>query len=94
MDTVSFTFHIKTEDIYVDITKDVETRIGTWNYELEIPLPKGKNLKIIQFMKNELGGKIMTEFAAWRPKIYSYLTNDNNENKRSKGKKSVSLTEN
>ena len=39
--------YIKTEDIYVDIAKDVETRFDTSNYELETPLPKGKNKIII-----------------------------------------------
>ena len=38
-------------------------------------------------MKNELGGKIMTEFTALRPKTYNYLTDDNNENKKAKGTK-------
>ena len=28
-------------------------------------------------MKNELGYEIMTEFAALKPKTYSYLTDDN-----------------
>ena len=32
-------------------------------------------------MKNELRGKIMAEFIAIRPKIYSYLTDDKNEKK-------------
>ena len=32
-------------------------------------------------MKDHLGGKIMAEFAALRPKTYSYLTNGNNGNK-------------
>ena len=27
-------------------------------------------------MENELGGKIITKFVALRPKIYSYLTDD------------------
>ena len=29
--------------------------------------------KVIGLMEKELGGKIMTEFAALRPKTYSYL---------------------
>ena len=38
-------------------------------------------------MKDELGGKIMTEFAALRPKIYSYITDNNDENKKAKEQK-------
>ena len=37
----SFTVYIKTEDIYANIVKDVETRFDTSNYELERPLGKG-----------------------------------------------------
>ena len=41
-------------------------------------------------MKDELGGRIITEFAALRPKIYSYLTDDCKEDKKAKRtKKSV-----
>ena len=36
-------------------------------------------------MKDELGGKIMTEFVALRPKTYSYLTDDCKEDKKAKG---------
>ena len=32
MDINSFIVYIKTEDIYVDIARDVETRLGTSNY--------------------------------------------------------------
>ena len=45
MDTDSFIVYIKTDDIYKDIAKDVETRFDTSNYELERPLLKGKNQK-------------------------------------------------
>ena len=38
-------------------------------------------------MKVVLGGKIMTEFTSLRPKIQSYLTDDNNESKEAKGTK-------
>ena len=42
IDTDSFMVHIKTEDIYSDIAKDVKIRFYTLNYELERPLTKGK----------------------------------------------------
>ena len=66
----------KTEDIYVYIAKDVEIRSDTLNYELERPLPRGKNEKVIGLMKDKSGGKIMTEVAWLRPKTYSYLIDD------------------
>ena len=67
MDTDSFIMHIKTEDFYKDIANDVEERFDTSNYEVNgiafnRPLPTGKNKKVIGLMKDELGGKIMTEF--------------------------------
>ena len=38
-------------------------------------------------MKDELGGRIITEFVALRPKTYSYLTYDCKEDKKAKGTK-------
>ena len=37
----------------VNIAKDVETRFDTSNYELDIPLSKGKNEKVIELMREE-----------------------------------------
>ena len=45
----------------------------------------GKNKKVIGLMKDELGGKIITEFVTLRPKTYSYLTDDGKEDKKAKG---------
>ena len=66
MDASSFIVYIKTDGIYKDIAEDVETRFDTSNYELDKPLPKGKNEKVIGLMKDELGRKIMTTFVGLR----------------------------
>ena len=47
MDTKSLVVYKKAKDISLDIAKDVETRFYTSNYELERPLPKGKNKRIL-----------------------------------------------
>ena len=57
MATNSFIVYIKTDDIYKDDAKDVETRSDTSNYKLERPLPKGKNKKAIGLTKDELDKK-------------------------------------
>ena len=62
MDTDSFIMDIKTNDFYKDIANDVENRFDTSNYEVNRPLPMGRNKKVIGLMKDELGGKIITEF--------------------------------
>ena len=64
MDTDSLVYEIETEDFYRDIAKDVEKRFDTIEYSKDEkrPLPIGKNKKVTSLMKDELGGKIMTEF--------------------------------
>ena len=71
------------DDIYKDIA-DVEARFDTSSYELNRPLPKGKNKKVIGLMKDKLAGKIMKKFVALRPKTFSFLIDDNNEDKKQK----------
>ena len=87
MDTDSFIMNIKTEDFYKDIANDVKKRFHTSNYEVDRPLTTGKSKKVIGLIKDELGGKIITEFVTLRPKTYSYLTDDCKEDKKAKGTK-------
>ena len=73
MDTDSFIIHIRTEDFYKDIADDAKTFFNTSNYgeDEKRPLPKGMNKKVIGLMKDQLGGKIVIEFVALRPKTCS-----------------------
>ena len=81
MDTDRLIVYIKMDDVYNDIAEDVKTRLNTSSYELDRPLPKGKNKKVIELMKDQLGRKIMTKFVGLRAKTYSYLIDDGSENK-------------
>ena len=45
------------------------------------------NKEIIGLFKDELGGRIMTEFVAFRAKTYAYLMDDDSEHKEAKGTK-------
>ena len=71
MDTDSFVYEIETEDFYRYIANDVEKRLDTSGYSKDNNgrLPIGKNKKKIGLMKDELGGKIMTQFVALRAKM-------------------------
>ena len=61
IDTDSFIIYIKMEDFYKDIVDHVEKWFDTSNYSEDDkrPLPIGMNKKVIGFLKDELGGKII-----------------------------------
>ena len=87
MDTDSLVYHIKTEDFYSNIAGDIKETFCTSEYNKATarPLPLGVNKKVIGLMKEEMGGKIMTEFVALRPKSYDYRKQDNKKDKKYKG---------
>ena len=68
MDTGSFIVYIKTDVMYKGIAEDVETRFDNSNYELDRPLSKEKNQKVLRLMKDKLGGKTMAKFVGLRAK--------------------------
>ena len=85
MDMDSLVYSIKTEDFYADIADDIPTRFDTSSYLPDHPLPISLNKKVIGLMKDELGGAIMTEFVALRPKLYFCRVLSGVENKKCKG---------
>ena len=96
MDSDSFVYEIETEDFYRDIAKAVKKRFDTRRYSKDNkrPLPIRENKKVIGVMKDELGGKIMTEFVALRVKMYAYRKIDKEvEEKRCKGTKKCVVSE-
>ena len=90
MDKDGFIVPVKTDCIYKDIAEDVEKRFDTSNFEIDRPLTIGKNKTLIGLMEDELGGRIMKKFFGLRTKTYSYLKDNNDEDKKPKDIKSVS----
>ena len=78
-----------TEDFYKDIAGDVEKKFHTSEYSegdrRQEPLTISLNAKRIRLMKDELGGKIMTEFVALRAKLYAYKALKKKKEKKCKG---------
>ena len=66
MDTDSFVMNLKTNYFYKDISSHVDNKFDISNYEVNRPLPMGKNKKVIGLMKDELGGEIITEFIIFK----------------------------
>ena len=90
-DTDSFVIHIITEDFSEDISSDVKRWFDTFKYDEnnKRPLEIDKNKKVPGIFKDELGGKIMVEVVALRPKTWAYLMDDGSEYKTAKETKSV-----
>ena len=85
-DTDSLIVKVDTEDIYADMLKHADL-YDTSNFPEDHPLYTTTNKKVGKF-KDELGGKVLTEFIGLRPKMYSYVGEESG--KRAKGvKKSV-----
>ena len=88
-DTDNFIANIKTGDFFEDISNDVERWFDTSNYDEndKRPLPIGKNEKVPGVFKEELGGNIIVEVVALRPKAWAYLMDDGSAHKNAKGTK-------
>ena len=57
IDTHSYIVHVKADDIYKDIAEDLETRFDTSDFELDRSFTEEINKKVIELIKDELGGK-------------------------------------
>ena len=75
-DTDSFVIEIETDDIYKDMLQD--RHLYNFNdYPKDHPNYSLNNKKVYGIFKDDLNGKILTEFTADKPKMYSYEYIDN-----------------
>ena len=87
-DTDSLIVHVQTDDLYKDMSLNADL-YNTSNYSPDHPLFSTANKKVIGKFKDELGGRLMTEFIGLRPKMYSYVGEESG--KRAKGVKKYIL---
>ena len=66
-----FIVYIKTDGIYKNITENVKTRFDSSDYVLDRPLLNEKKKQAIGFMRDVLGGKMITKFVGLRANTYS-----------------------
>ena len=87
VDTDGMVHHTFTEDFYAYIANDVNDWFDTSNYSPSIPRPLliGRNKKVVELMKDEIGGAIITDFAALMSKTYVYRLLDGFQGKKCKG---------
>ena len=96
-DTDSFILEIFTDDVYEDMKND--NHLFDFNeYPKDHKCYNVKNKKKLGIFKDELHGKIMTEFSSLKPKMYSFEFIENNSIKNDKKhngvKKSVDIFHN
>ena len=86
-DTDSVVYDIQTNDVYADITEDVDGRFDTSEYPKDhLPgIRTGVDKKVIEMYKDEVAGKQIEEFVGLRAKLYSHKMFDGDEHKKCKG---------
>ena len=85
-DTDSLVYEMKCENIYDKVFND-KTMFDFSGYDKKSMYYDNSNKKVIGKMKDEMNGKIISEFIGLRSKMYSILTADNEELNRTKGVK-------
>jgi len=83
-DMDSLMYEIETDDFFEDIREDNKDKFDTSNFE-NYSLPR-LNKKVPGMFKDEVGGKIISEFVGLRAKLYAYKK-ELDEEKKCKGVK-------
>ncbi|GJQ82404.1 hypothetical protein Trydic_g11820 [Trypoxylus dichotomus] len=94
-DTDSLIYEVHCDDLYETIRLDAKECFDTSNYpdnnKYNIP---HFNEKVLGMMKDENGGKVMSEFAGLRSKMYAYRVEGKGADRKAKGvKKRIAKTQ-
>jgi len=77
-DTDSLMYEIETDDFFEDIREDIKDKFDTSSFEKYLPR---LNKKVPGMFKDEVGGKIISEFVGLRAKLYAYRKEGDEEKK-------------
>ena len=83
-DTDSLTYEIETEDVYRDFWNDKD-KFDNSDYPENSPFYDNTNKKVIGKFKDECQSIPVAEFIGLRSKMYSYIKDNNQNNKTAKG---------
>ena len=79
--TDSLMYEIKTEDAYGDFSNDKEM-FDFINYSTKSKYYNDSNKLVVGKMKDETGGVAIEKFVGLKPKMYSFLVDDNSKHKK------------
>ena len=82
--TDSSVYEIKTEDVYEGFSSNKEMFYFS-NYLTKSKYHNDSNKLVIGKLKDETGGVAIEGFVGLKPKMYSYLLDNNSEHKKTKG---------
>ena len=83
-DTDSLIVNVQTYDVYADMAQHAD-QYDTSNYPADHFIRSNVNYKVLGKMKDECAGTPIAEFVGLKPKMYSILKADGEQERRSKG---------
>ncbi len=90
MDTDSMVLNVRTEDVYEDL-RALSFYMDFSEYPVDHPLYDITNKKVVGKFKDELGGKVMEEWCAFRSKCYAFSISNAGTKEKLKGVKSYAV---
>ena len=84
INTDSWIYETKIKDVYEDFSND-KWMFDFSNYSTKSKYCDISNKSVVGKIKKETAGGAIAEFVGLKPKMYSYLVNDNSEHQKAKG---------